>query len=345
MTEMYIKLVPNMWGLGSSQRMEVWSFTLAEDEIIIAAKPLGSYHNKFPFAVMEGNFGSDEFAKFGMLEVIRPLTDVMTWLFNTHFYNVRQALNMKMVIDPSKVTVKDVMKGSQPVIRLKPTAYGTDARMAIHQLTLSNVTQGHLQDAHVIEQMIQRATSVVDNVMGMPQQGGRRTATESRQSTGWSTSRLRTPVEYNSALALTPLSQMMISNSQQYMSQNRKYAVAGNMIQTAQGFVMAGPEQIAGNYDFVDVDGTAPIDRLAQANFWKELLMQMSRVPNLAMEWNIGDMIAHAMKLQGERNVDRFRIRVGQPGAVPGANMIPVGGANGGGGQRAGATGTSGGTI
>src|SRR5690606_19786278 len=119
-TEAYIKLIPAVWGLGDSKRVETWCFTLAENEVIISAKPLGLYHNKFPFQIMEGSFGSEEFAKFGMLEVIRPLTDILTWLVNSHFYNVRRVLNNQIVVDPSRVTMKDLTKPGQRIIRLKP---------------------------------------------------------------------------------------------------------------------------------------------------------------------------------------------------------------------------------
>jgi hypothetical protein len=306
-SEAYIKIIPQMWGLGDSKRVEIWCFQLAEDEVIISAKPLGAYHAKFPFGVMEGNFGSEEFAKFGMLEIIRPLTDILTWLVNSHFYNVRRILNNQLVVDPSRVVMKDLTKPGQRIIRLKPTAYGTPLNEAVYQLQQTDVTRSHLSDAQYIEQMIQRISSVVDNVMGVQNSGGRKTATEVRNATGWSTSRLKTPVEYNSALALDPLSQMMLSNTQQYLDLERKYAIAGNTLENAQKFVEVNPQAIAGDYDFVPVDGALPIDRLAQANFWKELLMQMSRSPQLMMEWDLSGMIAQAMKLQGERNIDRFR--------------------------------------
>ena len=351
-TDAYIKLVPKLWGLGTSSRMEIWCFQLAEDEVVISAKPLGAIHNQFPFQIMEGNFGSEEFAKFGMLEVIRPLTDILTWLVNSHFYNVRRILNNQLVVDPSRLVMKDLTKPGQRLIRLKPAAYGTDPKVAVHQLTHIDVTQRHLSDAQYIEQMVQRVSSVVDNVMGMPQQGGRRTATEARQTTGWSTNRLRTPVEYNSSLALDPLSQMMISSTQQFMDTEQKYAIAGNLLETAQRFILATPDLIAGSYDFVPVDGTLPIDRLAQANFWKELLMQMSRSPEIMAQWDIGGMIAHTLKLQGERNVDRFRIQaqVAAPGVdlaqeAQRGNVVPVGGFGGRGNGAARSTGTSGGTI
>lgn len=350
-TDAYVKLIPSVWGLGDSKRIELWCFHIANDELIIRAAPLGLYHNKFPFNVMEGNFGSEEFAKFGMLEIIRPLTDILTWLINSHFYNVRRVLNNQLVVDPSMVVQKDLTKPGQRIIRLKPTAFGRDVRTAIYQLQHTDVTRSHLADAAFIEQMIQRVSAVVDNVMGMVNGSGRKTATEVRNSSGWSTSRLKTPVEYNSALAWFPLSQMLISNTQQLMTNERKFAVAGNTLETAQKFIMVDPKSIAGGYDFVGVEGTLPIDRLAQASLWKETLTQMARSPQIAMQWDINGMLAHTMKLAGERNIDRFRINVLAPGQAPSPGAIPLQGGPTGGrgidgrGGNAPAAGTSGGVI
>lgn len=352
-SDAYVKIVPKVWGLSESNRTELWCFQLAEDEVVISAKPAGAYHNMFPYAVMEGNFGSEEFAKIGLVEIIKPMTDVLTWLLNSHFYNVRRVLNNQMIIDPSRIVVKDLTKSGQRIVRLKPAAYGTKPYDAVHQLNMLDVTRQHLGDTQFIEQMIQRASGVADNVMGMAQQGGRRSATEARQQVGWSTNRLRTPVEYNSALGLSPLTQIMLSNTQQYMSQEIKVMLTGNLAPNAQRFITATPDLIAGSYDFVPVDGVQPIDRLGQANFWKELLMQMMRSPEMLQQWDVAGMIGHMMKLQGERNIDRFRIKanVMPPGVDPSVeagrgNLVALqGGRSGGPNRPRAAAGSSGGTI
>ena len=51
--EMFVELIPNEWEMGSSKYPEKWIFTLASDEIIIEARPMGNYHGKFPFQVQE----------------------------------------------------------------------------------------------------------------------------------------------------------------------------------------------------------------------------------------------------------------------------------------------------
>lgn len=354
-TEAYVRLIPSMWKLGSSNRQEIWCFELANSEVIISARPLGLYHDRFPFAVLEGNFGSEEFAKFGMLEVIRPMTDILTWLVNSHFYNVRKILNNQLIVDPSRIVMKDLTGKDSRIIRLRPEAYGQDVRSFVTQLQQVDITKQHMTDVNMVEGLIQRVSAVVDNVMGTPQRGGRKTATEVRDASGWSISRLKTPVEYNSSLGFDPLSQMMLSNTQQLLQVERKYAIAGNTLDQAQAFLDVNSQRIAGCYDFVPVEGTMPVDRLAQANFWKELIVQMARSPQLAMQWDLNAMIAHTMKMQGERNIDRFKIKMGSPEQLQqqaaAGNVIPLPGAgNGTGSPRAtrgerATAGSSGGTI
>lgn len=356
--EMHIRIVPNAWDLGSSEKVEMWVFTISNFSTIIGARPLGLYHNKFPYSVIEYGMGASEFVKLSMIDVIKPLTDSLSWLFNVHFFNVRKALNDTRVVDPSRISMTDVLRpGAGGVIKLKPQAYGTDPKTAIHQLQVHDVTRAHLQDSAVVEQMIQRVTGVVDNIMGMVNTSGRKTATEVRTSTGFSTNRLKTPAEYASAVGWGPLSAMMLQNTQQLYDDEKMFRVAGNMMadaskvdpQTGQpsNGVKVSPEQIAGFYDFVPIDGNLPIDRLAQANMWKELLVQLGSVPAIAMEWDLGGMMSHVMKITGERNIDRFRLNLAPDEKIQRqaelGNVVPLGA----GGGRSGGTppGNAGGVI
>ncbi len=352
--EMVIKVVPQVWGLDKSRKVEMWVFTLANETTVIGARPLGLYHNDFPYAVIEYGMGASEFVKLSMIDVIKPLTDSLSWLFNVHFFNVRKALNDVRVVDPSRITMTDVLRpGAGGIIKLKPAAYGTDARTALHQLEVSDVTRTHLQDSQFVETMIQRVTGVVDNIMGMVNTSGRKTATEVRTSTGFSTNRLKTPAEYASAVGWGPISAMMLQNTQQLYDEEKMFRIAGGLVadgaprQDGGNGINVSPEILAGFYDFVPVDGTLPVDRLAQASLWKELLVQLASVPQLAMEWDIGGMMAHVMKMSGERNIDRFRLNLQPDEKIQRqaelGNVVSLGGGSGRSGGSA--PGTAGGVI
>lgn len=352
--EMTCRIVPQTMGLGTSSRVEKWVFTVANNSIVIGAQPQGLFHDEFPFDVMEFGLGAHEFIKDSLVDIMQPLVDTMSWLINSHFYNVRKALNDVRVVDPSRIVMKDVTSPiERGIVRLKPEAYGSKVGDAIHQLTVPDVTQGHLRDLSIIEQMLQRVTGVVDELMGMSAGPSRESATGVRTRTGYAANRLKTVAEYNSALGMAPLLGKLISNTQQLMNEEMKYRIAGaDGMRSANSFT--GPinkDKIAGRYDYVAVDGSLPVDRLAQANFWKELVIQLSASP-LAGGWNLMEMVAHIMRLQGEKNIDRFRLDLQSPDqierGVDQGNLVELGGQGGGGssggpvGDAAAANGTSG---
>ncbi len=339
--EMYIELIPRDWELGSGTSPEKWVFTVANEQVIIGAQPLGEYHNRFPFDILEYEPEGYGFLKRSMLEVSEPMNDSLTWLVNTHFFNVRKALNDTLIVDPSKIVMKDLTDpNAGRIIRLKPTAYGMDPRMAVTQLTIVDVTQNHLRDTQVFTDMIQRSLGVTDNIMGMLNSGGRKTATEIRTSSSFGVNRLKNNAEYMSAMGFTPLSQRMLQTTQQFYDLERRYRIAGDTLIQGDPFVNVTPETIQGFFDFVPVDGTMPIDRFAQANLWKEMFVQMVQSPQLAQQYDVSGVFTYMAKLGGLTAIDQFRLQLTDTqkliAQIKAGNFVPleesdVGKPNGGG--------------
>jgi hypothetical protein len=337
--EMYIELIPSEWDLGTSDYPEKWLFCVVDDDCVIGCRPLGDITNKYPFAVIEYEIDGYAMFKRGLMELAKPMTDVITWLVNTHFYNTRKSLNDMFIVDPTRVVMKDVLDpGAGKVIRLKPEAFGTDVRTAITQLPVQTATQGHINDTAVMAQLIQRVTGVNDSIMGMMQGGGRKTATEVRTSSSFGINRLKTVTEWISATGWQDLAMMMVSNSQQYYDASMKIRVAGAQWQFAPEYLQVNPQDIAGQYDFIPVDGTLPVDRYAQVNLWSSLLQQVGQMPQVAAQYDFGKIFAWIAQLGGLKNIDKFKIQIAPPGAMQqqaqAGNVIPLGGAGGNGAAR-----------
>lgn len=328
--ELYVRLIPADWGLGKSKRSEKWVFLLAEDSIIIGCKPLGYYHDKFPFGVLESEVDGHALFSRSMLEVMKPLNDTLTWLLNTHFYNVRKSLNDQFIVDPSRVVMKDMTDpGAGKLIRLKPAAYGTDPKLCVTQLAVADVTRAHLADAQLVEMMLQRVSGVNDNIMGL-MGGQRKTATEVRSSTSFSVNRLKTMTEYMSAMGFGPLTEMLVQATQQLYDDTRKFRVVGDAATwMADRFLAITPEDIAGFFDFVPVDGTLPVDRTAQVNMWTQLFQQAGAMPQVMAQFDFTKIFAFVAQLAGLKNIQSFRIQIVPDGAMPGmvqaGNSIPAG--------------------
>ena len=312
LVEMYVELVPRDWGLGTSPYPEKWFFVLANDELIVAARPYGELHNRFPFFVLEYEPDAYALVKRSMYDVMQPLQDVMNWLVNTHFYNVRKVLNDMIVVDPSRIVLKDLLEpGPGKIIRAKPSAYGGKVADAVYQFPVSTVTNQHVSDLNLVAQMIQRVTGVTDNIMGLLSQGGRKTATEVRSANALGVTRLKTVAEYFSATGWQPLARVLVQMTQEHFTGEMELRVAGESVGGSQQFVTVTPEEIAGFYSFVPVDGTMPIDRYAQVNLWTQLLSQVVKVPGVMERFDMAKIFEWIAQLGGMKNISQFRVQVG----------------------------------
>jgi hypothetical protein len=332
--EFYWKLIPNQWGLGTSSKYEIWVFFKTLGDIIISARPLGLLHGKFPVDVLEWEPDGYNIVSRSAMQITGALEDLMNWLVNSHMYNVRTALYNQFLYDPTMVLGKDIERpGPGRAIRVKPAAYGRDIRTFFHQMPTVDVTQKHLGDAQYVADIMQRVLGVTDNVMGLVNPGGRKTATEVRTSTSFSVNRLKTIAEYYSAMGFGPFTQKMVQTTQQYFDAPRQFKVVGDLATFSPQFVAATPEMISGFYDFVPVDGTFPVDRFAQANLWNMLLGQAQKLPQVMMQYDIGRIFAWVATLAGLKNIQQFRVVTQTPEAlgqaVQAGNVVPIGAAVG----------------
>jgi hypothetical protein len=326
---LYWELVPRDWGLGTSDRLEKWAFVIANRKVILSAQPMGLSHGKFPFDVLV--YESDGYNLFprGQLEIMEPMNSTIEWLFNSHMWNVRSVLNNQLVVDPSRLNLKD-MESPEPgkLIRLKPAAYGQDVRTTYSQLQVQDITRSNLADVDNVGMLGQRVLGVSDNVMGMVNTGGRKTATEVRNSTSFSANRLKTSCEWFSAQGFSPLATKMLMTTQQLMPPPQKYRIVGNQAEFTGRYMDISAATIEGVYDFVPVDGTLPVDRFAQVNMWNQLLGTISKVPNVMMQYDIAKIFGFVAQLGGIKNISQFKIQVVPDGSMAGAvqqgNAVPL---------------------
>lgn len=333
LVEMCVKVIPEEWGLGHSTHPEKWMFTIAEDKVVIGAQPLGLYSDQFPVDVLEYEIDGYRSVKRSLMEISRPLNEVMTWLFNSHMASIRENVNGNWIYDPMKVYTKDVLERKPGKrIRLRPEAMGADVRTAIHQLQTMDPTGGHLRDASVVGDMAQRVVGVMDTMMGvMP--GGRNTATESRQAEAGSASRQRTLVEYFSATGFYSLAEKLLSNTQQLYQDEKYFRIVGDAFDPHRSQRIVRPEDIAGAYDYVLVDGTAPLDRYGMVTMWTQLLGQAQALPQVLERYDMGGIFSWIAQLAGLRNIKRFEIQQLSQGAieqeVQAGNLVPQEAASG----------------
>lgn len=309
--EMYIELVPKQWKLGESEKLEKWVFVVGNFNVILLARPYGSYYDKYPFDVIVNEVDTYQLFHRSLLEITEPLNNALSWMFNTHIYNVRKALNDQVVYDPSRILGKDLRDpGAGRLVRMKPAGYGTPIGDSIKQLQVVDITQTHLRDIPLVTEMMQRVTGVTDDIVGVSKSSSRRSATESRQSAGFAMNRLRTLADWYS-IPWNRYAYKLLVNTQQYLDAPIKARIAGDTAAFAnRKFLEIDPESIMGGLDFIPVDPNQPIDKVAMTNTWIQLMGTARQIPEIATQYNFPDIFMWVAQLAGLKNIQQFKINV-----------------------------------
>ena len=328
--EVYVDLVPQEWGLGRLNIPQKWVFTITADySVIMGAQPLGLLHNRFPFDMLECEVEGYGQKNRGIPEIIGMVQQTLDWLLNVHFFNVRAALNNQFIMDPSAFVMKDTETGGPGFLyRLRPEAFGQDVRKFFMQVPVNDVTRSNVNDMQTVYGIGERALGINDQIMGMLL-SGRKTATEVRTSTSFGVNRLKTISEYMSAAGFSQHSQKLVQNSQQFYGADKKFKIVGDLVlEAGQNFINVSPDDIAGFYTFVPIDGSLPVDRFQQATLWKEIMAGMAQQPAVMMKYDIAKIFGWVAQLSGIKNLNQFKVEVGSPQQLAAqaqmGNLIPI---------------------
>jgi len=304
-----IVIIPKDLGLGDSEVPEKWIFTILNKEQIVQAEPFDADHDMHPVVVSEPYTLGNGFGHMGMADLLAPMQDTMSWFVNSHVHNVRAAINNMFVVDPSKVELQD-FRNPEPggIIRLKQAAYGQDVKTAIQQLPVTDVTGGHVKDMQLFMRLGQELSAITDNLKGLQDSGGRKTATEVRTSMEAASSRLAALARFISAQAIVDLTEMMALNVQQYQEMEFYLQIVGQ--EGVQTPITIGPEMLVGDFHFPVHDGTLPIDKVAMLDVWKEILMAVQGDQELRMQYSLPKIFEWVAELGGARNIEAMRLQV-----------------------------------
>jgi hypothetical protein len=323
-----VELIPSEWGLGAGTEYEKWLFSIANKEQIIQAEPLGLDHGKHPVIVGEPHTTGYEFGQMAMTDMIGPMQEFLSWMFNSHIFNVRAALNNTFLVNPQMVDMQDMKKpGPGRVIKMKPAAFGQDIKNAFYQVPVTDVTSGHIQDMQIVQRMADNVSATNDSLRGVTTAGGRKSATEIRQSGEAGASRLAYRARLISAQSIVPLAEMETYNFQQLMSQEVFVKTLG--MEALKNPINISPDDIAGSYYFPVHDGMLPLDRVALLEVWKEIFQALIQVPGFAQAFDVMGVFEYMAKLGGATNLSTFRVQtmgneqIDQ--ALSAGNMVPAG--------------------
>lgn len=320
-----VRLVPKDWGLGDKDTSELWTFTFLPDCQIISARPYEAIHTEHPFAVAEPTSMGHDFLSMSMSEQISVFQDLLSWLISSRMENVRASIANSYIVDPARIEMNDMRSSAiGRIIRLKQSAMGLPVKEAIMQLTVNDVTGTHFTDINVVRMLADTATGVNDNLRGIQQGAGRRSATEARMTMQAGASRLSQLAMRISGQSFAPLANQMISNIQQWIPDDLWVEYGGDESQGGN----IDMDQLVGSYNYIVSDGSLPLDKGALLEQWKEIMMAVAQDPELRQEYSISEIFNYVAQLGGAKNIDSFKRQLPTTmpmGAEPPADAAALG--------------------
>ncbi len=342
---LYVKLIPDDWGLSTKEEPEIWLFRVAADTVVISAQPLNLDHQMYPISVCAPDYDGYSLTPLSRLEIIYGLQTTMDWLFSSHVANVRKAINDVFIIDPSLVNMEDLKDpGPGMRIRLRRSAWGRGVKDAVMQLPVTDVTKNHISDTSYITSMIQRVTGAVDSTQGFIQRSGERvSAQESRDSRSSALSRIEKAAKIISMQSMQELGYMFASHTQQLMSEEVFARLTGDYAKQLRdeyglpvrkdGRLLIKPEELLVDFDVIPHDGTTGGSE--HMDTWVNLFQIMATNPLVGERFDIQRVFQHIARLGGAKNLDDFikqtpiQTTVASDQAVQQAaqagNIVPVG--------------------
>ena len=328
---MYIKIIPQEWGLGPGTKPEMWFFAVGGDTVVIAAEPARFAHGQFPISVMAPNMDGHEAIPVSNVAVTFGMQKLVDWLMNAHVANVRKAINTMLIVDPSAVELED-LRNPNPgkFIRLKRNFYG-EGRIDqwIKQLDVTDVTRGHMADLGILQQIMQNTSGASDIVQGLlTGLPDRPTEQGLASATNLALSKLQKMARVAGSMGLRDAAWQMGFNTQQFVDERFYVDVIGRHEEELREIfelgptdtrVPATPNDVSIAFDVEDHDGSNP--QLSQANFWnaqvQALLQSEVGAAEILNRLDPVRIYLHAARLNGVTNArDLFR-RGAQPQVLP----------------------------
>lgn len=326
LVNMYVTLCPKEWGLTSpdsnnkdGEYPEKWLFTIANDNLVVRALPLGLNHNMYPIVTIAPDYDGYSTTPISRMEMIDGLQTALNWMFNSHVTNVRKAINDMLIVDPSLINMED-LTNPEPgkLIRMRRSAWGKGVDGAVKQLQVNDITRANMMDASAIMDMMGRTTGASDPMQGRQRNSGERvTAAEFTGTFNSAVSRVDKIGFLTIKQYMQDLAYFYASHTQQFMSQDTYVKAIGDWPQQlVEEFGQAGmqyggnvkvdPFSILVDYDINFKDSETPSSDALTSDFWTKSFQTIATQPELAQKFDLVRVFMQMARMHGAKNVNEF---------------------------------------
>ena len=283
-----VDIIPQELGLGKGTDVERWLVTVANASIVVRAKEYPYQHQDFYYSIIESSPDMHSMLNPGVMELMNPLAEHISWMYNSNIENIRKTMNNQFVVDPSKIEIDDFLNpGPGRLIRLRPEYQGTPVQDAVYQMPVQDVTGRNVEMAGMLIDLLQRLSAANDQIQGQESQN-RKTATEVTMATNMAAGRLRTLAKVYATQGIVPLARQYAQNNMSFMETEQYVRIAGSLEneyqaigRAVQGGAMIRPEDIQGLFDFPLIDPSQPLDPVRWAQTWMQVSQMAMQNPVL----------------------------------------------------------------
>lgn len=316
-TKVQIKIIPSKFELDDGTTLGPEDFPIkylvwiANDSRVIRLEPMDYVHDNFTYSVARFTPDDHTLLSKSLTEMVERLQEAYDWFVNTRVQSVRRTLVNQLVVDPSGIEMSTVNDRS-PVILTKRGIGNRGIDQYLKQLNVTDVTATHLNDAQVMQSLMQIASGVNDNAMGQ-YHGGRRSAREAgvvAQSAG---ARIRMVANLIATMALVPLGEMMLTNQRSLLPRSRfdkvlKPTEDGSTEAIWSGFHPDEVTDLVPSSDFFVFDVTLPSEKGFMAQALQEILGMLLSNPQASAQFDLSPklILDEIMELNGSKKGKRF---------------------------------------
>ena len=325
LTYLYAKIIPSELGIkGYGEFPQQWMFIIAGDRLIMSAEPLNLFHGQFPIIPCAPNYDGHSISSSSKLEMMVGMQDTINFLYNSHFANVRKAVNDMFIVDPQMVNMNDITNPQEGLlIRMRQRFWGKRAvRDAMHQFPVKDVTQSHISlDVPNVLSLIERTTGATENLQGIRRTTSERvSATEAGGINQNALGRMEASARIISTMTMSPLGYFFASHAQQFMEKGEYVKITGRYeedlreIFPEQRSVYVNPDDINIDYDLVEHDGSIPGS--GDPNILLQMFQTAASNERLSAETDLMGMMKFIAKVSGAKNFQDFAQASNRPPVV-----------------------------